>query len=115
MRNTVPSLQNFYVYDFQPTFSHWTPNGENVCLPSYKGYNTLSECLNGVRDNVKNNQVYVQTDSLPLYEISTTSKHPYRLLQKNIPSILDLFIIVVILMTLLFSVDNNLLKPKMLS
>ena len=105
----------FYVYDFQPTFSHWTPNGENVCLPSYKGYNTLSQCLDSVRDNVKNNQVYVQTDSFPLYEISTTSKHPYRLLQKNIPSILDLFIIVVILITLWFSVDNNLLKQKMLS
>jgi hypothetical protein len=100
----------YYVYDFKPTFSHWTPNGENVCLPSYKGYNTISECLDNVRDNVKNNQVFVQTDSLPLYEISTTSKHPYRLLQKNIPSILDLFIIVVILITLLFSIDNKLVK-----
>lgn len=100
----------YYIYDYQPTFSHWTPNGENVCLPSYKGYKTLNECLDNVRDNVKNNKVYVQTDSVPLYEISTTSKHPYHLLQKNIPSILDLFIILVILITLLFSIDNNSIK-----
>lgn len=97
----------YYIYDFKPTFSYWKPNGEHVCLPSHDGYYTTEECLNSVRDKVKNNNVYVQTDSMPLYEISTTSKHPYCLQQKNIPSIADLFLIFILCIVILFGFHTN--------
>lgn len=89
-----PYITKFlYVYDFKPTFSRWQPNGENVCLPSHDGYYTIEECIHSVQDNIKNKSVFVQTDSYPLYEIANTSKHPYELRQKNIPSLFDLFLI----------------------
>lgn len=103
-----PFITKFlYVYDFKPTFSRWQPNGENVCLPSHEGYFTIEECIDSVRDNIKNKDVFVQTDSFPLYEIANTSKHPYHLQQKNIPSVFDLFLIFLFLFIVLLLSSSN--------
>ena len=94
----------FYVYDFEPTYRYWEENDENICLPSHNpnGYKTLSECVFKNKDSVKNKKVFVQNNSEPLYTISTTSKYPIRLYQKNIPSILDLIFLLFFLIILLY-------------
>lgn len=94
----------FYVYNFEPTYRFWEENGENICLPSHNpnGYKTLSECIFKNKDSIKNKKVFVQNNSEPLYTISTTSKYPIRLYQKNIPSILELFFILIFFIILLY-------------
>ena len=94
----------FYVYHFEPTFRFWEENSENICLPSHNpnGYKTLSECVFKTKDKVKNKQVFVQNNSEPLYLISTKSKHPIRLYQKNIPSLLELIFILIFFIILLY-------------
>jgi len=94
----------FYVYDFEPTYRYWEENGENICLPSHNpnGYKTLSECIFKNKNTVKNKKVFVQNNSEPLSTISTTSKYPIRLYQKNIPSILDLIFLLFFFIILLY-------------
>lgn len=93
-----------YVYDFEPTFRFWKENNENICLPSHnsKGYNSLSECISKNKNSVKNKKVYVQNNSEPLFIISTTSKYPIRLYQKNIPSCFEFLFLLFFLIILLY-------------
>lgn len=97
----------FYVYDFEPSYTHWKLNGEHVCLPSNEGYPTISECINETNKYVKNNTVFVQTDNYPLYEITTTSKHPYQLKEYNIPSVFDLCLILLLFIIFIISYSRK--------
>lgn len=95
----------FYVYNFEPTYRFWEQNDENICLPSHnsKGYKTLAECVYNTRNSIKNRKVdELQNISLPLYIISSTSKHPIQLYQKNIPTILELLFILFFFIILLY-------------
>lgn len=98
----------FYVYDFEPTYRFWEENGENICLPSHNpnGYKSLKECIFQTKDAIKNKKVFVQNNSEPLYIISTTSKYPIRLYQKNIPSILELIFLLFFFIILLYKIND---------
>lgn len=87
----------FYVYEKKPTYRYWKPNGENICLPSHdsSGFKTLMECTESIMDSVKNKKVFVQTDSEPIYTISTMSKE-IEIYQKNIPTVFELFLIFIL-------------------
>ena len=77
----------FYVYENEPTYRYWKPNGESICLPSHdsSGFKTLMDCTNSIVDNIKNKRVFVQTDSEPIYTISIKFSaafvHPKRALR----------------------------------
>ena len=84
----------FYVYEKEPNFRYWKPNGENICLPSNdsSGFKSLMDCTNSIMNGIKNKNVFVQTDSEPIYKISTAPKE-IEIYEKNIPSVFELFLI----------------------
>lgn len=93
----------FYVFNFTPTFTHWKPNSEYICLPSHdnSSFSTLKECQEFTRDKIYNQSVYVQNSSEPLHLLSTTSQEPFLLKSKRFSFTVSESILIICFLTFL--------------
>ncbi len=103
-----PYLTKFlYVYESKPTFTHWKPSSEYVCLPTHdkNAFPSLLECTRAMSGKIRNKKVYVQNSSEPLYLLSTVSKHPFQVRARKLPSTVDSVALIVCLLLLYYSIN----------
>ena len=105
-----PNQSKFlYVYNFEPSYTHWKPTSEYICLPSNdkNAYPTLKACVDSNKKYIYNKNVYVQNSSEPLYLLSTTSEKPF-ILQSNqfTLSIFDYISIIILLISFIITIKT---------